>query len=291
MKKQKLVFSLGGGGARGALQAGALRALLEEGIQPTLLVGSSIGAVNAVFMAMHGFTPQALDELDAAWLASAKAELFPANVAWLTVRVLFNRVRSYPYHRLKDFFISQGLTPDLCFGDLPHLPVILVSADLNSHQPIYYGNNPKESVLEGLLASTALPPWVHPIESNGRFLIDGGAVSNLPIEPALAHGATEIIALGLFNPDEIDPNAHGFAPFYAKFLNIVEVRQIHLELELARAKRVPVHMINLRTDIPVPAWDFSRTQFLLEDGYRQMKSVLASGDIQVTRQTGVGSTS
>ena len=50
----------------------------------------------------------------------------------------------------------------------------------------------------------ALPPWVVPQEKDGRFLMDGGAVSNLPIEAALQQGATEIIALDLFNPREED---------------------------------------------------------------------------------------
>lgn len=279
MKKQKLAFALGGGGARGALQAGALRALLEAGIKPGLLAGTSIGAVNAVFLAMHGLTPQALDELDSSWFAAAKSDLFPANTAWLTVRVLFNRVRAYPYQRLKDFFISQGISPDLRFGDLHSVPIVLVSTDLNGRQPIYYGSNPRESVLDGLLASTALPPWVHPIEAEGRFLMDGGAVSNLPIEPAIAHGATEVIALGLTNPDEIDPNEHGFVPFWTKFLYTIEARQISLELDLARAKNIPVHVLNLKTSRPVSAWDFSQTQSLLDDGYRQMKLALDSGTI------------
>jgi NTE family protein len=277
--KPCLAFALGGGGARGALQAGALRALLEAGIRPDLLAGTSVGAVNAVFLAMHGFTPQALDELDNAWLAAAKAELLPANVAWLTVRVLFNRVRAYPFQRIREFFISQGVSPDLRFGDLPYSPVILVSADLNAHQPVYYGDDPHQFVLEGLLASTALPPWVHPLESNGRFLMDGGAISNLPIEPAISYGATEVIALGLSDPDEIDPDAHGFGPFWEKLLATIEWRQIYLELELARAKGAAVHLVNLKTDRPPPLWDFGQTRFLLKDGYRQMQSVLASGEI------------
>ena len=285
VKKRTLAFALGGGGARGALQAGALRALLEARIMPDLLAGSSIGAVNAVFLAMHGFTSQALDQLDSAWYAAAKAGLFPAKTAWLTLRVFFNRIHALPYQRLKDFFISQGVLPDLRFGDLPHFPVILVSADLNNHQPVYYGNDPKQFVLDGLLASTALPPWVHPIESEGRFLIDGGAVSDLPIEPAIVHGGTEVIALRLSNPNEIDPNVHGFGPFWIKLLNIVEARELFLELELARLKKVPVHVVNLMTNSPVPPWDFSRTKFLLEDGYLQMKVVLDSGKILIPHQS------
>ena len=284
MKRRKLAFALGGGGARGALQAGALRALLEAGIEPDLLVGTSIGAVNAVFLAMHGFNPKALDELEISWFAAAKAVLFPTSTAWLTLRVFLNRAHARPYQRLKEFFISQGVTPDLHFGDLPHFPVILVTADLNGHQPVHYGNDPRASVLDGLLASSALPPWVHPIEAEGRFLMDGGAVSNLPIEPAIVHGATEVIALGLSNPDEIDPNAHGFGPFWTKYLYTVEARQISLELEVARTRNIPVHMVNLKTDSPLPPWNFSQTQFLLEDGYRQMKAALASGQIPFSQR-------
>lgn len=276
-KKHPLAFALGGGGARGALQVGALRALLEAGIHPDFLVGTSVGAVNAVFLAMHGFTLQALDDLRMAWHDAAKADLFPAKTAWLAMRIFFNRLRARPYHKLRDFFISQGISPGLQFGDLPHFPVILVSADLNSHQPVYYGHDPRQSVLEGLLASTALPPWIHPLEADGRFLIDGGAISNLPIEPAMAHGATEVIALDLSNPDDTDPEAYGFGPFWTKYLNTVEARQIALELKLAQAQGIPVDVVHLKTDPPLPPWDFSRTDFLLDDGYRQAKQALASG--------------
>jgi len=81
MSRRKLAFALGGGGARGALQAGALRALFDAGIQPDIIVGTSIGAVNAIFLAMHGFNLKSLDDLDISWFAAAKADLFPASTA------------------------------------------------------------------------------------------------------------------------------------------------------------------------------------------------------------------
>ena len=275
--KKKLAFALGGGGSRGALQAGALRALLQANIQPDLLVGTSIGSVNAIFMAMHGFSPQMLDKLDEAWLIVAKANLFPASTAWLTTQMLLNYVGVYPYSGIKDYFVAQGIRPDLRFGDLPHAPVILVSTDLNGRKPVYYGNDPQDLVLDGLIASAALPPWVSPIDSGGRMLVDGGMISNLPIEPALAYGATEIIAMGLSNPNEVSETMSGIGNTWTKFLNTIEARQIQLELALARARNVPVHIIDLKTLVPVPVYDFSQTQFLLQDGYRQTKWVLDSG--------------
>ena len=58
--KKKLAFVLGGGAARGALQAGALRALLEAGYQPDLVTATSIGAANGAFLAVNGFSLEAV---------------------------------------------------------------------------------------------------------------------------------------------------------------------------------------------------------------------------------------
>jgi NTE family protein len=58
-----LALVLGGGGARGALQVGGLRALLEANIQPDLLVGTSIGAVNAATLAIRGAAASSIASL------------------------------------------------------------------------------------------------------------------------------------------------------------------------------------------------------------------------------------
>jgi predicted acylesterase/phospholipase RssA len=109
--------------------------------------------------------------------------------------------------------------------------------------------------------------------------MDGGSISNLPIEPAILHGATEIIALDLPTRGEIDQEAHGFGPFWTKLLTTIGDRQIYLEMELAQAKGIPVHLVELTARPPVPIWDFSQTQILLETGYQQMKSALETGKI------------
>lgn len=269
-KKEKepcLAFVLSGGGARGALQVGALRALLEADLQPDLWVGTSVGAVNATYLAVHGFTPEALAGLETAWRDAVQADLLPANYLWLTVRVLFNRAGWRPHHRMRDFFIAHGLPPDLRFGDIQGARLILVAADLNAGRAVLYGADPQQSVLEGLLASTALPPWVHPLEKDGQFLIDGGVVSVLPIEPALAQGAREIVALDLADSREVPVEARGFGPFLGKLMSTVEQRQIELEMALARARGVPVRHLPLQAEQPVPIWDFGHTEALMAQGY------------------------
>jgi len=284
MKKQ-LAFVLGGGGARGALQVGALRALLEAGYQPDMLVGTSVGAVNAAFLAMHGVTLQSIDELVQAWHDARVADLLPQNYLWLTVRALFRRAGDYTSFRLRDFSIAHGMHPDLRFEQIQGVRLILVAADLNARGVALYGLDPQQSVLEGLLASTALPPWVVPIEKDDQLLMDGGVVSNLPIEPAMTAGATEIIALDLHDPRRgLSQEMPGFGPFLTKLLNTMEYRQMVLEMALASARNVPLRYLRLNAPTSIPLWDFSQTEALIQHGYEQAQREISSWEPE--RRTG-----
>lgn len=274
--RRPLAFVLSGGGARGAYQVGALRALYEAGYIPDIWVGTSVGSVNAAYLALNGFTQEGLDSLVEAWHAAASADLLPSNYLYLTLRILFNRAGIRSGHRFRDFFISRGLTEELKFKDIKGTRLYLVSADLNTAAPVIYGLDPEDSILEGLLASTALPPWIHPIEKDGQFLMDGGVVSNLPIEPALINGAKEIIALDLYDPRDTPVETHGFGQFLYKLFNTVAKRQIELEIALAHSKGVLVHRISLIGDKPVAIWEFHRADELIELGYRITHQVIAS---------------
>lgn len=275
MARHTLAFVLGGGGARGALQVGALRALHEAGYRPDLVVGTSIGAVNAALLATHGFNAVALDALAAAWRDAVKAELLPANYVWLTVRALFGRGGGHMEERLLQFLANHGIAPDLRFGDLHGVSARLVAADLNSGQTVIYGDDPDDRVLDGVLASGALPPWVHPLERDSRLLLDGGFVSNLPIEPALAAGASEIIALDISEPRSAPNDDAGFAVWLNRLTNTVLQRQLDVELALAAASRVPVHHLRLRFEHVVSLWDFAHTEDLMAAGYASAKAEIA----------------
>ncbi len=271
LPKPKLTFVLSGGGALGILQVGALQALLEAGFRPDMWVGTSIGAVNAAFLAIHGFTPQGMEKLNAAWDDAARADMLPSSYLWLTARVLFNRAGIKPYHhRMREFYEAHGIHPDLRFGDLDNTELRLVATDLTNFRPMVYGGDPHHSVLEGVLASSAIPPWVRPLEIDGKMLSDGGAVSNVPIEPALNHGATEIVSLQL-EAFRHWSNETGFGPFFNRLVQTVLTREIDLEYELAKAKNVPVHRIDLVTDESYPIWDFANALPLKEVGYRIAK--------------------
>jgi NTE family protein len=220
---------------------------------------------------MRGFNAEALDGLEEAWRDAAAMDLLPDNYLWLTIRSLFNRPGLDVQRQIRTFLIEHGLARGLRFGDLDRPRLILVSADLWAGRAVLHGTDPDESVLNAVLASTAIPPWVRPLDKGERLLMDGGAVSNLPIEPALSQGATEIVALDLSDPRPIGPEVAGFGPFLFQLMYTVQHRQTDLEKEIAAARGVPVYHVPLQPAVPMAVWDMERSVPLIERGYELMQ--------------------
>lgn len=274
--KKTLAFVLGGGGARGAMQIGALRALLEEGYKPDLLVGTSIGAVNAAALALYGADLAGLEALEIAWQQAATSSVLDPRLVQLTLRALLGVPNRDTIQRVSNLFISAGITPDLTFEQITGVRLALIGADMTTGQPVIYGYDPRQSILEGLLASIAVFPWFAPIEHEGRLIVDGGALSNLPVEPAVIMGAKEIIALDLNDPANAWGTENGINQQAGKIISALGKRQEHLEIALAEARGVPVHCISLKSDPPVPLWDFKSYRWLIDTGYATARRDLAS---------------
>jgi NTE family protein len=197
-------------------------------------------------------------------------------MARVTMRVLSGRPSHHANNRARDFFLAQGFSPDLRFEQVKGVRLGLVSSDLDCGEPLIYGQDPTQTILEGLLASIALPPWFAPVMKDGRLIVDGGALSNLPIEPALVMGATEIIALDLDDPEKMMGTDHATSQLLGKLFYSITHRQVHLETALAEAHGVHVNYIGLRSSPPVPLWDFSNYQRLIRIGYETTFQAISS---------------
>jgi NTE family protein len=262
--KKNLALVLGGGGARGALQVGACRALFEAGYKPDLIVGTSIGAANAAGLALWGVNLEGVTALEKAYQTFAESEWMdtPGRLVWhtLTGRPFFTGQKA------RDVLIEFGIGPDLHFDQFEAVRLGLVSADMSSGERLIYGLEPGQSVLEGVLNSVAVPPWFAPIENEEQLIVDGGAFSNLPIEPALNMGATEIIALDLSIPPSLSRSTGKISQLEKAIASFNE-HERYLELALAEARGVPVHYLRLKSDPPTPMWDFSTYHDLIAIGY------------------------
>ncbi len=276
-------FVLSGGGSRGALQVGALQALLEAGIVPDLLVGTSIGAANATGLALWGADLEGLAALEQVWEQVSCEQILDPRISRLILRMLARLPSDQTYKKVKNYFVTLGITHDLTFEQIPHAHLALISADLQSGSPVIYGQNATDPVLEGLLASIAIPPWFLPLQKDGQIIIDGGALAPLPVEAALQMGATEIIALDLDDPGLIP--SENLAPWHyaQKFLFAASRRHVQLEMQIAKMMGVPVRYIDFKGLVKTSTWDFSDYHALRQAGYERAKKVIAEWTIEPDR--------
>jgi NTE family protein len=257
------------------MEVGALRALLQAGIQPDLLVGTSIGAVNAAGLAVWGVGPSGVTRLERFFNKAASANLLDPQVPRVTLRALVGGPTEDTGRRFAGYLAQRGFPTDIRFGQIEGVRVGLVAADLDTGQPIIYGQNPQERVLDGILASSAVPPWFAPVQRDGHMVIDGGAYSNLPIEAALILGATEIIALPLEIPRPGPENASDLYHVLDRLVASMGRREIQLEMALAEAKNVRVRTIHLKVPEGIPMWDFGHSSELIQAGYEMAKGAIA----------------
>lgn len=279
--EKKLALVLSGGGSRGALQVGALQAIYEFGFQPDLIVGVSVGSVNGAYLALNGLTQASLDRMVAVWRDAVQYDLLPSNYLRIALRRMLGRGGGDPAARLREFMIAQGLSAELTFAALIKPQLVVVSADLNAGKPVLHGLDGSERVLDSVLLSTALPPWFMPIRKQNAYLVDGGMVSNLPIEPALHLGATHIVALDLMDSREWQEDRNGVTGFLDRLTYSVERRYADLELALAKAQGVPTLYLGLSEGLHIPFWDFQHTDEMIAQGYEIARRVLEASQDEI----------
>lgn len=278
-------FVLGGGGARGALQVGALQALLEAGITPDILIGTSIGAIHAAYLAMKGVCLESIRSMSELWLKASQKDFLSTDPFRIMFSILPENENTAAFHQLKEFLIECGFEAQLRFEDIQDVELVLVATDLSSGCPTLFGNTDplysKNSVLEAALASACLIPWMRPMHSQGMCLIDGGFVSELPIETAVNCGAKDIYALDLSCHPKSVSNGKGWRSLIYQVVASSTFREKQLELKLAALNGASVKLISLTGSKFIPPTDFHSPQALIQKGYEITRKELADRQLKV----------
>jgi len=176
------IFVLSGGGSRGAGQVGMLRVLGEAGIVPDVLVGGSVGAINACFVGSHP-TPQALDELTDRWLGMSEEVLCGRRRG-----VVLNVARRRPYLFSADRIrrMVAAWVPTYHLQDLA-IPVRVATTDIATGRPVHHDRG---YIPDVLAASAALPAIFPPVVLRGpdgpMTHVDAGVAENVPLSGAAA---------------------------------------------------------------------------------------------------------
>lgn len=269
-------FVLSGGGAFGALQVGALRALLERDIRPDDVVGCSVGGLNAANVA-RDFSYAQLDALASFWHRVTQRTVYPGGRLQVFWRLATGHDSLHDNRSFYAFMQSTGCTPALTFGALQAARLFITATNLRSGRLHVFGDDTGDRVLDALMASTALTPLHPPWEINGERFVDGGTVTPLPLRVAIERGATEIYALHLHDPREkpVHKAVHGVAAHINKAVSTMLQLQAEHDLYLAGDKRrVRLQYIPLFAPFDMEPTDFSHPGALIETGYTQAAAFL-----------------
>jgi NTE family protein len=270
-----IVFVLSGGGSRGALEVGALLALLEEGIKPKMVVGSSAGALNAAFLATDP-TIEGARGLADVWRRVKQEDIFPASWRlWLTMswRFVSRQDGLLPADKLRRF-VERQLPPGVRhFSDLTRARLYITAADLNSGVLYLWGEDPQGDIVDAVMASAAHPAFFPPLVLEEHQLVDGAVIANVPISVAVDRGATEIYAINVGYAGQKMPHAEGVIDITNQALTTMMYQQLLRDVEECAGK-VVLHHITIDAFQGLPIWDLSKSGEMIEEGYRVTKDFL-----------------
>ncbi len=204
---------LEGGGARGAYQIGAYKALAEEGIEIKGISGTSIGAINGALIAL-GRGEEAYD----LWYNISPSRVFDVDEAQLEALKNFNinqKSLGYFFRKARQILNNRGLDISLIKKLLQthiseeklrksSLDFGIVTINLSDFKPmeLFLEDIPAGELVNYLLASAYLPAFKNE-KLDGKVFLDGGFYNNLPINMLEKKGYDKIIVIRTFGPGRI----------------------------------------------------------------------------------------
>lgn len=206
-----LGLALSGGNVRGVAHIGVLAALEEAGIRPDLVAGTSAGSLAGAFYCAGWDSARLLEEIkNFSWREVARPRL-PNSLGLLDSAM----IEEWVVRRLGDIRIE----------DLD-LPFAAVATDLVAGQRVVLREGPLGPAVR---ASCAIPGIFSPyITPEGRILVDGGVVDNLPVQVAREMGAEVVLAVNVSSTT---------APLGGPPRNILEVLEYAWRIHLRTAWR------------------------------------------------------
>lgn len=181
-------FVLGGGGLLGAAEVGMARALLEAGVRPDLVCGTSVGAINGAAIAADPTRDGAQRLLDM-WEALGRNDTFGGSVVGRLAGLATRRTALHGNGGLRRTLCEH--LPARTFEDLA-VPFECVAASIERAREHWFDSG---ELIEPVLASCALPGVFPPVRIGDEHFFDGGLVNSIPLGRAVARGADTVWVL------------------------------------------------------------------------------------------------
>lgn len=259
-----VAFALSGGANLGPMQAGAMAGLLDVDVTPDLLVGSSVGSLNAAFLACR---PGRLGvaALRDAWIRLRRRDAFRFNV----VRACFG------FLGLEDHLVSvermrtliRTWIPIERIEDAP-VPFAVVATDALTGEAVVIDRG---DPVGALLASAAIPGIFPPVQIDGRWLVDGSLSAGCPVLQAQDLGADVVYRIATGTAPRARPPRGAVAmAMHSVSLLTAKASADHLTLARERAAATGGRVVVVPPAQPTAPgpFDFGRSARLFDDAYR-----------------------
>jgi NTE family protein len=261
---------LSGGASLGALQVGMLRALYEHGITADLFVGTSIGALNAGFVASRPQTPETAKELARVWRDIDRTEAFP-----LSLRTIVGGVAGQRDHIVSPRGMRQIVQRHVQLDDLAdaRVPLHVIAYDINAGSETVLYEGP---ALDAIVAACSIPGVFPPVPIGDKLLIDGGVVNNTPINHAVELGAERVYVLPTWDPSSPRPHSPRRALDVAIYAVSLVVGS-RLEADIVRyGNEVELVVLPAANAQHVQPTDFDHSSRLTSEALAATRDMLAS---------------
>lgn len=214
---RKIVYVFQGGGALGTFQVGGAEALYDNGYRPDVVVGISIGGINAAIVA--GNPPEKRIEMLKKFWDTITVSIPVPHLPFDGMSKLHNYFGAqYALHMgqpgfykpklISPLFLSKATPDQLSFYDTSplretlnsvidfeylnagHVRLCVGATDLASGEFVFFDSRIQTIRVEHILATGALPPSFPPIEIDGRYYVDGGVYANTPLAKVIEEFAS-----------------------------------------------------------------------------------------------------
>ncbi|MHB1127468.1 MAG: patatin-like phospholipase family protein [Bacillota bacterium] len=273
----ELGLVLSGGGLRGAAHIGVLKVLLENGIKPDVIAGTSAGSIVAALYGAGLSIPEISSELSK--VHAKKVSYLGKSLPVLLIKALLGRYTGLPTGLLNGQAIEALIREAVgakTFEEL-NLPVLVMTTDICTGQAVVFTTSDlialpgvKDTVFytgaevaDAVRASIAIPGIFSPKELAGRILVDGGVVNNAPADILKALGVKKVIAvnMGFLSGETAKPN---------------NLFQVLLQSADIMGERISRNVLNANADLeihpPTPnvnLWDFGQVPSLVQAGVQE----------------------
>lgn len=222
---KKISLALGGGGARGIMHLGVLKVLEENNFIPDMIVGTSIGAIIGAIYAtrqhsIHELIPKFRDFIYSKEFKSLSFPMGEKKEKRLDLKIMnkikesvskinfFRKMETQMYINNNQKY-EKVLKLILSNINIEQLPIKFASVALDMKEGkkviLHHG-----SLIQSVMASSAIPGVFQPVKINDALLIDGGWIDLIPVETACELKADKVIAVDIRSDHNMLKSKNGF---------------------------------------------------------------------------------